>query len=258
MRHLAAPFLLTTALLGACGDSGPWSPSDPTKFDRTMINEDAISGLTPDDQAYVMGHAIGVYLMGKTLPGYMADHGFLYRPGWSSTRLASTTYRWEAVLKARSGGSDGSGGVIYDDVGLPTPEAYAEDYVLENPPAETGEPSDDVEVGEDPDSENGGDDPDGGDDPPEGDHGEECGVINRECAAFMNPAAFDARGLGNQVDPEKFAEPGVTGLELDRFVDVFRRGLADALTVEQQDDFTANSEVKYASDEVRERGYCEY
>ncbi len=273
MRHLAAPFLISSALLGACADSGPWSPSDPKQFDRSMINEPGLVGLSADNQAYVMGHAIGVYLMGKTLPHYVAEHGYLYAPGRSSP-YTTKEYVWWKVLRARSGGSDGNGGMIFDDVGQPLyPQVYPEQGDLGDPP-EPGDPSDDVDYGEDPDGYPGGSPPDGDTPPdgdgdgvpdypmgdpndPDGDGDGDCGVINRQCAAFMNPAAFDARGLADQVDPAKFAESGVTGVELDRFVNLFEQGMSDALTVEGLDDFLTNSEVVYTSDDVQGYGYCE-
>jgi len=262
---------MTTALLGAsaCADSGPWSPSDPKEFDRTMVNEESLAGLSADDQAYVMGHSIGVYLMGKTLPARVADHGYLYRPGWSSPR-AKVDYDWELVLRARSGGNDGSGGMLYDDVGAPLPflsDSYERDPG--DPSHGTpGAPSDDVEIDDDPDNENGGDDPDdpdGNNDPnnPDdpgdgGDDHDECGVIERKCTAFLNPAAFDAQGLAVDVDPAKFAPAGLSSVALDRFIDVFGDGLAEALSVEEIDDFVANSEVVATEENVLALGYCEY
>ncbi len=220
-----------------------------------MVNEAALSGLSADDQAYVMGHAIGVYLMGKTLPARVADKGYLYRPGKSSQH-AFQAYVWEDLLKIRSGGSDGSGGVIYDDVGQPTPwagDSYDTDPGDPNHD-EPGEPSDDVEVGDGGDNDN--ENPNGDPDDPDG-HGE-CGVITAECAAFINPSAFDAKGLAGQVDPARFAADGVTGPALDRFVDVFRRGLTEALSVEDIDALIDSSEVVDTEDDVLDQGYCEY
>lgn len=221
-----------------------------------MVNTEQLTGLSADDQAYAMGHAIGVYLMGKTLPARVADKGYLYRPGMSSPH-AKVAYQWEALLKIRSGGSNGNGGLIYDDVGLPlTPNGDSAWHDPGDPNHdEPGTPSDDVEAGDGGDGDPGDpDDPgDGG-----GDHGGECGVINKQCAAFMNPSAFDARGLADQVDAAQFADVGVTGPALDRFVDVFHAGMAQALAVEELDAQVDDSEVVYTSDDVLDRGYCEY
>jgi hypothetical protein len=258
MRHLAAPFLISTVLLGAaCANEGPWSPSDPKSLDRSMVNTDALSGLSADDQAYVMGHAIGVYLMGKTLPSRVADHGYLYHPG-RSTLTAKVPYNWIRVLKIRSGGSDGNGGIIFDDVGMPDPREGDSYYSDPGDPNVTppGAPSDDVGTGD-----TGSGDPGDPDNPPDGDGGGDhngCGVIDKACSHFMNPSAFDAQGLADQVDPAKFADLGVTGPALDRFTDVFRGAMEEALSVEGIDDFVADSEVVATSNEVVEQGYCEY
>jgi hypothetical protein len=221
-----------------------------------MVNEESLTGLSADDQAYVMGHAIGVYLMGKTLPSRVIDHGYLYRPGWSSPK-AAVDYDWERVLTARSGGNNGAGGLIYDDVGQPFPglgDSYDRDPG-DPSHGSPGSPSDDVEVDDDPNNENGGDDPD---DPGGGEDHDECGVIERQCGNFMNPAAFDARGMADQVDPGRFAADGVTGPALARFSDVFRRGMSEALTVEDLDDVTANSEIVATEENLLALGYCEY
>src|SRR6266508_1916039 len=114
MRRLILLLVLTA---GCSSEEGLYSPSEPAEFDLGMFNREEIAKFKKlDDRAYVMGHAIGVYLMGKTLPTYVYPKGYLYRPGHSSPK-AAVHYDWERVMHARSGGADGSGRVLYDDVG---------------------------------------------------------------------------------------------------------------------------------------------
>lgn len=264
MRNLTVSLLFSGALAGlsACSDGGVYSPSDPSDMDRRMFNERTLAWYADaDDRAYVMGHAVGVYLYGKTLPELVAHKGFYYRPGVSSPD-AEVAYAWEDVLVARSGGSDGSGGAIYDDVGQPTdstPPGHPGDY----DPTEPGDPSDDVP---DPGTDGpGGDLPDGDPDDPGGDpddpHGEgDCEddpLIDRECAAFLDPAGLRARELAAQLDIVGFADPGLSGAELDRFVAQFEAGLWHALALETRGEWAGASEVSHLAPDVQSRGLCE-
>ncbi len=239
MRNLFVSLCLSSALLGAaaCGGDGVYSPSDPAKFDGSMVNEDGLAGLDADQRAYVMGHAIGVYTMGKTVPSRVFWKGYLYRPG-QSAQHARIAYDWEDVLVARSGGSDGNGGMIFDDVGIDDDETNDPD----NPGNEPGEP-DPTDTGTGEPSDDVGDGGDGDD------HGE-CGVIYDDCELFLDPATNDARDLTAQVDPGRFA-PELEGPALARFSDQFRAGMADALTVQVD-----TGEVEHVKGSVITYGLC--
>lgn len=239
MRKLV-PFVVSLGL-AACADEGPWSPSDPAKFDRAMFHEDALSGFDTDGSAYVMGHAIGVYLMGKTVPAEVADHGYLYRPGKSSPH-AAIAYNWERVLRARSGGSDGNGGAIYDDVSIDdSPQNGTDDpYAGDDEPTGTGDPSDDV-------GDPGGDGGDGTD---------ECGIIEYDCEAFLSPAADRARAMARQVDPARFAPTGLAGADLERFSARFDDALWEAIALELLGEYADHSEVAWLKDEAKLEGRC--
>jgi hypothetical protein len=171
-----------------------------------------------------MGHAIGVYLYGKTLPEAVAPRGFLYRPGKSSPASA-VSYQWEAVLIARSGGADGNGGVLY----------VGEDDVCPDgcPPAPPPE-----EI--DPECE-----------------GDDC-MIDPDCEEFLNPAAERARALADDVEPRRFAGPGATGAALDRHVRIFTAALGEAMALEDLDEDTDHSEVESIKDDVQADGLCEH
>lgn len=219
MRNLFVSFCVSSALLGAaaCGGEGVYSPSDPAKFDGSMVNEDGLAGLDADQRAYVMGHSIGVYTMGKTVPSRVYWKGYLYRPG-KSAPYAEISYEWEDVLVARSGGSDGNGGMIFDDVWIDQDET--------NDPngPDVGDGGDDSETGTGEPSDDVGD-PDGG-----GEHGDgECGQIDADCELFLDPATNDARDMADKVDPGRFA-PELEGAALERFKDQFLAGMDDALT----------------------------
>jgi hypothetical protein len=234
MRNLAVSLFVSLGFVGlsACSDSGPWSPSDPAKFDRGMFHEDRISTLSADDQAYVMGHAIGVYLMGKTLPEQVADHGYFYRPGKSSPH-AEIYYEWEGVMRARSGGSDGNGGVIFDDVGIdtgPNPE---------NPNNDPFDPG----TGDTPD----------GTPPPDGD---DCGIILYDCEDFLDPAANRASDMAALVDASKFAPADLGDAELGRFVDIFQDALAESIAQATQGEWDGHSEVAWEKEAAKAAGRC--
>jgi hypothetical protein len=238
MRNLAVSLFVSLGFVGlsACSDSGPWSPSDPAKFDRGMFFEDRISTLSADDQAYVMGHAIGVYLMGKTLPEYVADHGYYYRPGKSSPH-AEIYYEWEGVMRARSGGSDGNGGVIYDDVGIGGDHGEGDgDENGTNDPFDPGSP---------------GDTPDETGDPTP----EDCGIILHDCEGFLDPAASRATDMAALVDATKFAPADLSGADLDRFVGIFENALGDSI-VEATRDLDGVSEVTWEKAAAKAAGRC--
>src|SRR5262245_11601819 len=113
-------FALGLSALGlfACTGGGVYSPSDPAEFDGRVFDGDQLAQLAPGDRAYVQGHALGVYLYGKTLPTYVGVKGYEYEPGVSAPH-ARVHYAWPDVMVATSGGTDGIG-VKYgeDDVSI--------------------------------------------------------------------------------------------------------------------------------------------
>jgi len=238
MRNLAVSLFVSLGFVGlsACSDSGPWSPSDPAKFDRGMFHEDKIATLSADDQAYVMGHAIGVYLMGKTLPEQVSDHGYFYRPGKSSPH-AEIYYEWEGVMRARSGGSDGNGGVIFDDVGVGNDHGVGDND--ENPNNDPFDPG----TGEEPDGT------------PEPD-GDDCGIILYDCEGFLDPAANRASDLAALVDATRFAPAGLAGSELDSFVDRFSDALAESIASATRGEWDGHSEVAWEKEAAKAAGRC--
>ncbi len=246
-------FLGASLSLAACGGgTDVYSPSDPTKFDRAMFDEQALAGYDVDQRAYVMGHGIGVYLMGKTLPEHIGYTGYKYRPG-SSSPHALTQYTWEDVLVARSGGVDGTGGAVYhDDVGIEDDEENGTTGEFDpgsNDPTGFGDPSDDVEIGPDDPDGPGNDQPD---DPNDGDG--DCSLVAEYCADFLAPATVEAVNLAAQVDAYKFVDAGITGQAADDFVRSFRAGVADALQLPQQAGDAAES--GYVQDALMIEGVC--
>jgi hypothetical protein len=216
-----------------------------------MFIETALRSYQGDAQPFVMGHAIGVYLLGKTVPPYLVPKKYAYRPG-DSTPFATVAYNWEGVLLARSGGSNGNGGVIYDDVEIGDP----------------GEPSDDVDGTPDgdgsggDDGSGGGDDGGGADDPGDPfDDVEPCDeipLIASDCEEFLGAAAMRARTLAGQVDARRFAPAGTTGAELDHFVIEFNEAMYDALALSSRGESTRNSEVEYVKQDAIADHLCEY
>jgi hypothetical protein len=254
MRKLGLSLFLGVSLsLAACGGgSDIYSPSNPRVFDRGMFNEDAISGYSASERAYVMGHGIGVYLMGKTLPEKIGYTGYKYRPGASSPH-AVTQYEWEDVLVARSGGVDGTGGYVYhDDVSIDTegdPNDPNDSDPGENPPTDVGDPFDDVDGEPDDPDGPGNDEPD---DPNDGDG--DCSLVAERCADFLGPATVEAINLAAQVDAYKFVDPGMTGQAAEDFVTQFRRGIADALELPEQ--AGEISETLHVKDALMIEGVC--
>lgn len=222
---------LTLVLLAGCGGGSVFSPSDPKTFDRSMFDASAVNALPKEERPYVMGHAIGIYLYGKTLPKYVEDH-YIYQPGKASPH-AEIAYQWADLMVATSGGTDGQGGALFDDVGQADP---GHDGTNDNtePDQDPGQPSDDVGEG------------DGG----------ECGVIDPVCANFLDPAAVDARALALQVDPARFAPSGLSDEELADFASEFQRGLAAALAMATNSEYADESEITYTKQAVIIYGVC--
>ncbi|RMH41479.1 MAG: hypothetical protein D6689_11075 [Deltaproteobacteria bacterium] len=245
---------LLAMTLGACAGeitgSTDRSPSDPTAFDDTMFDRTALAHLDLEDRAYVQGHALGVYLYGKTLPGYIG-HRYIYEPGFSAPR-AAVPYDWNAVMVVRSGGTDGNGTMAFSgDTECPP------DDDTENPPGDDTEnpPGDDTENPPDTGTIGSGDDVGGGDD---GDDGcpDDDEPVDPDCEAFLDPAALDARDLAAEVDAVRVLGPDFPADE--RYARAFRRGLAEALYLEDLDEATDHSEVEAIKKDVQSDGLCEH
>ena len=103
MKPYTIGFALVLGLAACTGEitgSGDMSPDDPASFDHTMFDQQALADFDLEDRAYVQGHAIGVYLYGKTLPGYIG-YRYAYEPGFSSGD-ARVSYGWDTVMVAVS------------------------------------------------------------------------------------------------------------------------------------------------------------
>jgi len=232
MRLVAVSFLVSVGLAGASlaacsSDDTPSSPSDPASFDRSMFRESALASFQGDAQPFVMGHAIGVYLLGKTIPPYLVSYKYSYRPGVSAPFIESP-YDWEGVLAARSGGDNGNGGAIYDDVGGGTDPGDGDGS------DDPGDPFDDVEPCD------------------------EIPLIASSCEEFLGAAALRARTLSADVDAHRFAPAGMSGVALEHFADVFEAGMAGALALRSQNESVRNSEVEYIKADAIADHLCEY
>jgi hypothetical protein len=243
--------LLAVAALSfaGCASDDVYSPSNPESFSIRMFDQAALKELPPEQRAYVMGHAIGVYLYGKTLPYEVRGTGFFYTPGVSAPE-ARVPYRYEDVMLASSGGLDGAGGTgtLFDDVG--DPEQPGDDGDGGDPPCDDG--SDDVYTcdPEDPDDPSGDPGDDGDGDPPT----EPVDPwIDGDCETFLNPAALRARDLGVRVNV-----PAILEGELAGFRDAFEQGLRDALRLEDLGENTRHSEVEELKDTVQAYGMCDH
>jgi hypothetical protein len=255
LRPLLLSCLLCTAACVANIGEGDF---DPEHLDQRIFNQEALDRIAPGDQAYVRGHATGVFLFGKTLPTYVGHTRYYYRPGVSSQR-ARAAYNWAAVIEAPSGGVDGNGGLVPLD-------------------------GDDVEPGDNGNEEcdNGGDDVpgncDGGDggggdggggdggggDGGGGDGGGDGGggdggsgdpddpFIDDDCEDFLNPGADDARVLAAQVDAEAMFPSEASPSEID----AFHQGLKEALAVQDYGEDFRYSEPNALKDDVKDYGMC--
>jgi hypothetical protein len=239
--------LLTIAgslLLSACGGGDAWSPSDPRTFDRSMIDTSQLAGLSMPKRAYVEGHAIGVYLMGKTLPGQIQGHHYLYWPGISSPH-AEVAYKWKDIMIATSGGYDGNGSTTDDSAsGAPHTGQLGDDVGIGG-----GDPSNDPSDGSGSGSGSGSGGGGGG--------GDGCGEIDAACQTFLGPAADRATTLGNEVDPMKFVDPGLQGADVDQFVREFQLGMKHALALPSTTEWANASEVDQLQGLALEVGMCE-
>lgn len=203
-----------------------------------VFDEQALARYTPDDRAYVMGHAMGVYLYGQTLPTYVEGTGYRYIPGKSS-QDARVAYDYSTIILSGPGGANcdcsggdcvgdcggGDGGGDGDGGGTPPPENCG------------GEFCDDG--GGDGDGDGDGDG--GGDSPP---------PIDDDCETFLDPAAMDARERGGRID----VVATIGSLDGAKF----QLGLADALALEDLGDDTDYSEPEHMKEYVQDYGLCEH
>lgn len=194
----------------------------------SMFDEQALAHLDPDERAYVQGHAVAVYLYGKTLPTFTGHKGYEYAPGISGPD-ARVPYVWADVMVARSGGVDGLGTIAAGEGD--EPPCDGDDDVCtddeETPP-------------DDPDRDDDDDDP----------------YIDEDCEEFLDPAAQEARALAPLVPVDD-----VLGYELAGYAEYqreFERGMAEALYLEDLDEDTDHSEVEHLKDDVQDYGMCEH
>lgn len=237
-RAFAAALLLATP---ACFDDDVYSPDDPAQFSSKMFNGIELARYEPHQRAYVMGHATAVYLYGKKLPEAIGDTGFPYAPGVSGP-AARVEYDWEKVMVATSGGTSGMG-VMYDDVEPPPPEDPQDPTDGDDC---TG--SDDVGNCDDPVDPVDPDDPGEGTDP----------WVDEDCETFLDPAGFRARELTDLVPVDKILVGDFKGPQYEEYVAEFRRGLRDALRMEDLGENTEHSEIEHLKDHVQAYGLCDH
>lgn len=206
------------------------SPSDPRDFDAHMFNESALARFSLSDRAYVQGHALAVYLYGKTLPRYVAGTGFIYHPGLSSPR-ATVAYDWQAVLVARSGGSDSNGVPAQPNTQATSapcdpdaPKNCLPDPTQPKTPTPTPTPSDQ---------------------PPT--------WLDDDCNSFLEPAADEAVVQSRSISVASVLGHPYAGMSLTTYEARFKRGVADAL--DQGDD--RGSEIDRLRPEAIRFGLCD-
>ncbi len=258
MKRYAIGLALILGLVACTGEiteGDDLSPDDPASFDHAMFDQNALAGFDLEDRAYVQGHAIGVYLYGKTLPGYVG-HRYAYEPGFSAGE-ARVRYGWDAVMVARSGGVDGEGNMVFsehdtecppDDDTEPPPDGDTEPP----PDGDTEPPPGDDDVGTPGDTEPPPDDG-GGDDecpPPDDDYPTD------DCEDFLDPAAMDARELAVMVDAITVLGPDYPADSA--YVTAFERGLAESLYLQDLHENTDHSEIEMLKSDVQDDGLCEH
>jgi hypothetical protein len=276
--------LFAFPLLSALGCSGvieteepSTSPNDPSQFSARMFNEQALEGYSETERAYVKGHALGVYLYGKTLPPYLGHRGYSYKPGVSSGE-ATVPYDWDDVMVVYSGGTSGNGD---DDVvgpnddcnpGEPECDTGGEeecdpfDPECETPPGEC-DPFD-PDCNTTPPGECDPFEPECNDPPPPEEcdpfdpeceeEPEECDPFTEDCQPedcedFLNPAALRARELRMQINEEM-----VLANPTQETVLAFKQGLSEALYLQDLAEDTSASEVEHLKSSVQEEGLCEH
>jgi hypothetical protein len=248
---IAIPLISALGCTGLIETDDSASPSDPSQFSALMFDEDALLGYTPEDRAYVQGHALAVYLYGKTLPRYVGHRGFDYQPGVSSSD-AQVPYQWDLVMNATSGGINGSG----DDDVIGPYDCDPFDSDCDDVGGEECDPFDpecDDGGGEecdpfDPECDDGGDD--GECDP----FVEDCQP--EDCEDFLNPAALDARRLQRRINAE-LVLGDITPAD-EYTLKAFYQGLDEALFLQDLNENTDYSEVEHIKSDVQDDGLCEH
>src|SRR5262245_17100062 len=92
-RGLVAGVVLSTTI--ACGNADQLSGYG--RAASRLYDATALARYRPDQRAYVMGHALGVYLYSRTLPGWIAGSGFDCQPRVSAPH-ARVDYDYAAVV----------------------------------------------------------------------------------------------------------------------------------------------------------------
>ncbi len=290
---------LSSLALSACSNSNePFSPSDPRQFSVEMYDTTQTAKIANlDARAYVMGHALGVYAFGKTLPKYAGSKGYVQEPGYSA-EIARVHYNWDLVMAARAGGTDGRGAGYVDDVYPPGTRTPTPDDVggptggqvptggengTYNPGGTPTTPTGTYNPGgsnQNPDgtpttptgtyNPGGNQNPDGtptnptgttgGGNTPTG--GEQPGTPDRwidgDCETFLDPAGWEARDLIGRVDIENMMGADLGGANHEQYVAKFQQGLADALSIRDEGDSIKYSEVDATKKHARGYGLCDY
>ncbi len=316
-RARASALLGLSLLLGACtglvsNPADELSPDDPAEFSSRMFDSEALARFSPEERAYVQGHAIAVYLYGKTLPPYVGGRGYSYHPGVSSPN-AAVAYDWDEVMLATSGGRYGNGpGAILSGYGHDDDDDDSDEGSDES--GDHDDDDDDLDEGDchdtppptcdplDPNCEPPTCDPlDPNCEPPTcdpldptctdptpcdpldptctdptpcdpldptcadpgtgtgggtgtGDPSDDCDLIDDDCEEFLDPAAYQARQLLQQIDVAKLLGPDMS-ID-DRIIAAFHRGMAEALYLEDLNEDTRHSEVQSIKTEVQDEGLC--
>ncbi len=276
MKRLSTA-LTCLGLIGCVGtadlavpEPGQYSPKTSAELDVRMFNRNALSTYGPDDRAYVAGHAVGVYLFGKSLPKVIGRSGFGYSPGISSSH-ARVPYRFQELVALPTGGVDGCGG-----------EASAGTLPVAGTTAETGT---DTGSGGGAGSATGGGGGAGGGgggagtpiglniatsrmaltecptDAAAGDGGAsacppEPTTLDESCEDFLNPAAQGARVGATDLNVPALLGEADGGTVTDTQVQKFQAGVRDALAIKDFHEDVESSEVEHLKKTVQGCGMC--
>lgn len=209
-------FALCVGLCLGCGGSELATPRS------TLFDARALAAVLEKDRAYVAGHALGVYLYSRTLPGWVAGHGYEYQPGASAKQVG---YNYRALVTGQ-----------IDPAGMPDSfpgdECYRSGHDVVCPSSDPMEPADP--------SMNEDDDP--------------SGRVDDDCESFLDPAAMQARAMALRLDRESVIDDRVAladraGIE---------NGLSDALALEDRNEDTRASEPQHLKKVVRGEGLCSH
>jgi hypothetical protein len=245
-------FLLSLGL-ASCGTG---ATLDSTGEDRKLFHRDALSAYAPEDRAYVMGHALGVYLYARTLPAWLESTGFVYEPGRSS-ETARVGYSYAAIVADRAPppADVPAGSECYfdnlDDYVCPgdggSPPGPIEPEDPTGDPSDPMDPTDPIDPADDPSGSPPRDEP--------RDPGEP--IIDEDCESFLDPAALTARALRAHYDSEAMLSGELGEVSKDDRHG-FELGFADSLALEDLDEETDFSEAYAMQEESQDADLCDH